>query len=73
MTHSATLLTPHLLIQRYQDILLPSRLKRNKARGVDLSSRDALILLKYLQRDKGVLVSDAVGEVSLVDAFLGEY
>ncbi|KAJ9107977.1 hypothetical protein QFC20_003662 [Naganishia adeliensis] len=63
VTHSATLLTPHLLIQRYQDILLPSRLKRNKARGVDLSSRDALILLKYLQRDKGVLVSAAVGEV----------
>jgi hypothetical protein len=64
VTHSATLLTPHLLIQRYRDILLPSKLQRNKGRGVDLSARDALILLKYLQRDKKVLVGDNVGEVS---------
>lgn len=30
-----------------------------------MSSRDALILLKYLQRDKGVVVGDDVAEVGI--------
>lgn len=66
VTHSTTLLTPNLLIQRYGEIILPSKLKRNKGKGVDLSLRDARILLKYLQRDKRLLVGDAAGEVCLV-------
>lgn len=63
VTHSTTLLTPTLLTQRYGVILLPSKMKPNKGKGVDLSLRDARVLLKYLQRDKRVLVGDASGEV----------
>jgi hypothetical protein len=65
VTHSTTLLTPNLLIQRYGELLLPSKLKQNKGKGVDLSLRDARVLLKYLQRDKRILVGDASGEVCI--------
>lgn len=63
VTHSTTLLTPNLLILRYGEVLLPSKLKQNKGKGVDLSLRDARVLLKYLQRDKRILVGDSSGEV----------
>ncbi|GHJ84560.1 hypothetical protein NliqN6_0962 [Naganishia liquefaciens] len=73
VTHSATLLTPNLLIQRYGDVLLPSKLKRNKGKGVDLSLRDARVLLKYLQRDKHLLVGDTSGEVCKIVLDTAEY
>ncbi|KAJ9104636.1 hypothetical protein QFC21_002134 [Naganishia friedmannii] len=63
ITHSTMLLSPELLLQRYAQHLLPSKLRHSKGKGVGLSKRDAKALLKYLKRDKRVLVSDSLEEV----------
>ncbi|KAJ9098944.1 hypothetical protein QFC19_006168 [Naganishia cerealis] len=73
VTHSSTLLSPELLLQRYKDHLLPSKLSLNKGKGVELSKRDAQLLLKYLKRDKKVLVSDSLEEVYKIVLDEAEY
>jgi charged multivesicular body protein 7 len=63
VTHSAQLLTVQTFNARYGESLLSSRLKGTSSRKARISSGDCRILLRYLSRDKGVLVSDEKGEV----------
>ncbi|KAJ9113220.1 hypothetical protein QFC22_006059 [Naganishia vaughanmartiniae] len=73
ITHSLLLLSTDLLLQRYKQHLLPSNHRQSKGKGVDLSKRDAKVLLKYLKRDKRVLVSDASEEVYKIVLDEAEY
>ena len=61
--HSTSLLTPQSFQTRYSPFLLPSKTKANKKLGLSLG--DCRALLRYLERDKGVIVADDKGEVSL--------
>ncbi|KAJ9119948.1 hypothetical protein QFC24_005431 [Naganishia onofrii] len=73
ITHSSLLLTPEILVRRYKHQLLPSHLRHRRGKGVDLSVRDGKVLLKYLKRDKKVLVSDSLDEVYKIVLDEAEY
>jgi hypothetical protein len=62
--HSSSLLTPQTFQTRYSHLVLPSKLVRGKLK-IGLSLGDCNALLRYLERDKGVVVADDKGEVSL--------
>ncbi|KAG7549003.1 hypothetical protein FFLO_03116 [Filobasidium floriforme] len=66
LTPSAHLLTTSSFLSRYSTMVLPSCSRSGSSKDqeqVGISERDCKILLRYLQRDKKVLVADEKGEV----------
>jgi hypothetical protein len=67
LTPSAHLLTTSSFLNRYSTSVLPSCSRSGPSKDQEqagISERDCKILLRYLERDKKVLVADEKGEVS---------
>jgi hypothetical protein len=67
LTSSAHLLTTSSFLSRYSTLVLPSCSRSGSSKDQEqagISERDCKILLRYLERDKKVLVADEKGEVS---------